>query len=131
MINIPAAGAYPIRMIYENGGGGINCEWTMYQYYTNGDVARVLVGATNDPGAYPIYQSLLVDEPYLSGIFPSIGSTAQQPGGGVFSGGNGNNVIGGGFGSADIFLLPGTGATNIAGQIEDLTIQLNDGSNRT
>ncbi len=41
---ITNAGFYPFRLIWENGGGGCNCEWSMVQ--PNGD--RILI---NDPAA--------------------------------------------------------------------------------
>jgi hypothetical protein len=110
LFNIPAAGAYPIRMLWENGGGGLNVEWVTYQYFTNGDVARVMVGENTAPGALPVYQTLLIDEPYVFNVFPSI-----------------NPPLAG----ADLTLTPGIGGTNSVATVPDLSIQLQDGFVRT
>ena len=68
-------------MIYENGGGGLNVEWTMWQTYTNGDWHRVLLGDTNAVTQYAVYQTLLDDEPYVVSVTPTPGSntTAVLP----------------------------------------------------
>jgi len=106
LFSIPAAGAYPIRMLWENGGGGLNVEWVMYQYYTNGDVARLIVGDTNAPGAYPVYQTLLIDEPFVFNVYPTINPPLAGP---------------------DLTLTPGIGGTNSVATVSDLIIQLQDG----
>jgi hypothetical protein len=110
LFSIPAAGAYPIRLVWFNGGGGISLEWTMFQYFTNDDVGRVIVGDQMAPGAYPVYQTLLVDEPYVLGVFPT-----PAPG-----------LVG-----PELTLTPGMGPTNVAGGVQNLSIQLQDGFVRT
>src|SRR5262249_44557768 len=76
----------------------------------NGDITRVLVNDTNAIGGVQIYQSLLVDEPYIASVFPSITPGLVGP---------------------ELTLTPGVGSTNVAGGVQDLTIRLQDGSNRT
>jgi hypothetical protein len=120
LFTIPSPGAYPIRMVYENGGGGENVEWTIFHYMPKGDVGRWIITDTNDPAPVKVYQTLSVDEPYILGVFP----TPALPGGG------GNN-IGNGFPGPDLTLTPGIGETNINGGINQLTIQLQDGFTRT
>jgi len=130
--NIPAAGCYPFRMIWENGGGGINVEWTIFQASTNGDIARMMVGSTNEPGALQVYQTLLADEPYVSGLYPTT-ALPGSGGNGTGNGFNGPDILGIGLGGTlgGQPILPGTGGTNIIGQVNDITLQLTDGNNRT
>lgn len=71
VFRIPQAGAYPIRCIYENGGGGVNVEWTIYQFLANGSVARMHVGETNTP-AIKIYQDSSLSGPYITSMNPAI-----------------------------------------------------------
>jgi len=62
------AGFYPFRLIYENGGGGMNCEWEMQQ--PNGD--RILI---NDPAAPENPQAMA----YYSGPAAPAGITKVEP----------------------------------------------------
>jgi hypothetical protein len=62
------AGFYPFRLIYENGGGGMNCEWEMVQ--PNGD--RILI---NDPAAPENSQATA----YYSGPAAPAGITKVEP----------------------------------------------------
>ena len=45
-VYVPQAGLYPLRLIWENGGGDLNCEW-FTQDATTG--AKTLINATNSP----------------------------------------------------------------------------------
>jgi hypothetical protein len=64
---VPAAGAYPIRLLWYNGTGGLSIEWSLYQYMPDGSVARVLLNDANTPGSVKVYQTLLSgDSPYVS-----------------------------------------------------------------
>ena len=70
--NIPTPGAYPFRLLYENGGGGGAVEWEIYQYLPNGGVAQMLIGDTNTPGAIQAFQFSSTETPYVeySSLFP-------------------------------------------------------------
>jgi hypothetical protein len=70
VFNIPAPGAYPMRCLYYNGGGGLNVEWTMWNITSNGAVARALVGDLNDPNAPQVYQGLLTNPPSVVAFLP-------------------------------------------------------------
>jgi hypothetical protein len=65
---IPAAGFYPFRLIYYNGGGGMNCEWFM----VNADGSKILI---NDPAAP---ESTMVTS-YYKGPALAAGITAVTP----------------------------------------------------
>jgi hypothetical protein len=75
---IPAAGYYPFRLIYENGGGGMNCEWMM----VNADGSLVLI---NDAAA-PV--DTMVNA-YYKGPALAAGITAVTP---TPSSGTGNGL---------------------------------------
>jgi len=68
---IPQAGFYPMRLLYENGGGGANCEWGM----VTPSGQRVLLNDTNLP-ALTIYPYLTATNSpiYVSGVVPVIGA---------------------------------------------------------
>jgi hypothetical protein len=68
--NIPAPGALPIRALWWNGGGGLNIEWTIYQFMPDGSVARTIVGDTNTPGAIKVYQDSSLSGPYITSMSP-------------------------------------------------------------
>lgn len=73
---VPAAGAYPFRMIWENGGGGANCEW-----FTIKDGVHYLINdpdATNTTGitAYYSLNSMPASVAYVT---PTDGSTRTWP----------------------------------------------------
>jgi hypothetical protein len=71
---VPAAGAYPIRLLWYNGTGGLNIEWSLYQYLPDGSVARVVINDPVTPGAVKVYQTLLAgDSPYVAYVpnYPS------------------------------------------------------------
>ena len=53
---IPAAGAYPIRFVFENGGGDGALEWSVFQAMPDGSIAKVLVNDTNTTGYLQCFQ---------------------------------------------------------------------------
>src|SRR6185369_9440994 len=66
--NIPTPGAYPIRLIYYNGGTGAGIEWGIYQFLADGSVAKVPVNDPNTPGSIKVYQGLTTGDviaPYV------------------------------------------------------------------
>jgi hypothetical protein len=54
--SIPQAGAYPIRAVWENGGGDAGVEWSIYQYLPDGSVARVAINDSSTPGSLQTFQ---------------------------------------------------------------------------
>lgn len=92
VFNIPTAGAYPMRMIWENGGGGINVEWTVYQYMPDGSVARLLVGDTNTVGALKVYQDSSMAGPYVASMNPTLPYTLIGDGLQTMALNRGNNL---------------------------------------
>lgn len=68
---IDQAGVYPIRILWDNGGGGA-VEWEIYQRLPNGGVAQMLIGDTNTPGAIQAFQFSSAETPYVeySSLFP-------------------------------------------------------------
>jgi hypothetical protein len=70
-INIPAAGAYPFRMVYQNGGGDAAVEWSIYQALPDGSVGKIPVNDPGTPGSIQAYQvSSAVTGPYVSFVNP-------------------------------------------------------------
>jgi len=74
-INVTNAGTYPIRLLYENGGGGFNCEWFVVQP----DGTKVLI---NDPTAAELtgvqcYYAGPALPAYVSEFWPAPGSTGD------------------------------------------------------
>jgi hypothetical protein len=68
-INMPSAGAIPVRLIYENGGGGANLEWEIFQWLPDGSIQETLVGDTN--GVVKAYQTLVTPStPYVAAVNP-------------------------------------------------------------
>ncbi|MGH7968472.1 MAG: PA domain-containing protein, partial [Limisphaerales bacterium] len=43
-VKVPQAGVYPLRLVYENGGGDLNCEWFMQDTATG---TKTLINAPN------------------------------------------------------------------------------------
>ncbi len=72
VFNIPAPGAYPIRLLYFNRSGGVNVEATIYQFLPNGSVARTIMGDTNTPGAIKVYQDSSASGPYVTSMNPGL-----------------------------------------------------------
>ncbi len=75
LVNIPAAGAYPFRLLWENGGGGAGVEWTIYQVLPNGNVAEVLINDTNVTGCIKAYATQLSTPPSIVSAYPVQDST--------------------------------------------------------
>jgi PA domain len=71
-MNIPTAGAYPVRLIYYNGNGDSDLEWAIYQQLPDGSVAEIPIGDTNTPGAIKFYaNSSASSTPYISYANPA------------------------------------------------------------
>jgi len=72
LINIPAAGAYPFRVVWENGGGDAALEWSVWVPQADGTVVHELI---NDPSApIPILASQVSSVqpgPYVSYANPT------------------------------------------------------------
>jgi len=74
--NIPQAGAYPFRLLYYNGAGGLAVEWTLIQPLSDGSVDRELIGDyVSAPDAVRVYQTLLTNPPTV--IATVTGSTTN------------------------------------------------------
>ena len=56
VINIPQAGAYPLRILYENGSGGANLEFSAYNVLADGSVVKTPVNDTTDPNSLQVFQ---------------------------------------------------------------------------
>jgi hypothetical protein len=70
-IGIPAAGAYPMRMIWENGGGDAAAEWSVYQALPDGSVGKIAVNDTGTPGGIQAFQiSSVPSGPWVSFVSP-------------------------------------------------------------
>lgn len=93
VFNIPAPGAYPIRGLWWNGGGGLNIEWTIYQFLPDGSVARTIVGDTNTPGAIKVYQDSSLSGPYVISMNPGLPYNLVGDGLQVMTLGRGQNMI--------------------------------------
>jgi hypothetical protein len=79
VFNVPAAGAYPLRLIWYNGTGGANLEWSVWQYLPDGSMARLLVNDPNTPGALKVYQTLTNGPaPFVSFVSPYPGTALGQ-----------------------------------------------------
>lgn len=76
--NVPAPGAYPIRLLWFNGGGGLDIEWTIYQYLPDGSVARLLVNDENTPGSIRAWQTTTQTGPYIQNMSPTLPLVAGQ-----------------------------------------------------
>src|SRR6185369_12914813 len=78
-------GAYPIRLIYYNGGTGAGIEWGIYQFLADGSVAKIPVNDPNTPGSIKVYQGLTTGDviaPYVrfaNPVYNSPGVTFYQP----------------------------------------------------
>jgi hypothetical protein len=77
-MNVTNAGTYPVRLLWENGGGGFNCEW--FSFDTGGN--KILIGdpnATNDTGIAVYYAGPQLPA-YVSQFWPDNGATGVQDG---------------------------------------------------
>jgi len=73
---IPAAGYYPMRLIWENGTGGCNVEWFSVQ--PSGE--PILINDTNTLGALPAYASGPLATPaYVSLVNPAVNGLNTDP----------------------------------------------------
>jgi len=90
--NIPEAGAYPIRLLYENGGGGLNVEWSLYRFLPDGSVAKTIVGDTNYPGI-KVYQQSTQSAPYVVSMSPGLPYNLVADGLQVMNLGRGQDLV--------------------------------------
>lgn len=72
VFDIPAPGAYPMRLLWWNGGGGLDLEWSVWQFMPDGSVARTIVGDTNTVGAIQVYQESSQSAPYVVSMNPGL-----------------------------------------------------------
>ena len=76
-VYVPQAGDYPVRTIWENGGGGANVEWFSIgpdgTYNLINDTA-----ATNGVNAIRAYQASSIVYPYVSQVQPEPGLSAEK-----------------------------------------------------
>jgi hypothetical protein len=78
---VPAAGVYPMRLLYEQGGGGAAVEW----YMVNPDSTKILLNDGSTPGALKAYRARnVVTRPQFNPPILSGGSiTISWTGGGT------------------------------------------------
>lgn len=93
LFRIPAPGAYPIRALWWNGGGGLNIEWTVYQFLPDGSVARTIVGDTNTAGAIKVYQNSTQAGPYVTSMNPGLPYNLVADALQVMTLGRGGNIV--------------------------------------
>jgi hypothetical protein len=77
-IHVITAGYYPIRLLWENGGGGFNCEWFVVQ----ADGTEILINdpsPTNTTGIAAYYSGPALPA-YVSEFWPAPGSTGDPAG---------------------------------------------------
>lgn len=68
---IEEAGIYPMRLVWQNGGGGAGLEWTSI----HSDGSHSLVGDTSDARALKAYRTRTATPPYVSSILPARDAT--------------------------------------------------------
>ncbi|MGD1083963.1 MAG: C10 family peptidase, partial [Verrucomicrobiota bacterium] len=73
---VPQPGMYPFRLLYEQGGGGANCEW----FTVTSGGQRVLINDSSQ-GTNAIYSYVTAESRpiYVSGVSPVIGATGVGP----------------------------------------------------
>ncbi len=59
-------GIYPIRVLWENGGGGAGVEWMV----VNADGTRSLIGNPDDPKSLKAYRAASTVRPYVASVIP-------------------------------------------------------------
>jgi hypothetical protein len=64
---VPSAGAYPFRLVYENGNGGAAVEWFSVTNGLTADGQRTLVNDRSTPGSVLLYRS--ASAPVTGGTF--------------------------------------------------------------
>lgn len=72
-VMVPAAGAYPFRLLFGNGGGGFGVEWSVMQQLPDGTYKQVLINDPNEPGSIRAYQTTTQDSPLVKSINPPPG----------------------------------------------------------
>jgi len=70
---VPAAGAYPLHLLYFQGGGGAGLEWTLVNPSLAADGSRSLINDASDPGSLLAYQPTAAAIPNL----PTVGIVNQ------------------------------------------------------
>ncbi len=77
-INVTNAGYYPIRLLWQNGGGGFNCEW----FVVEPDGTKILINDpfASEPTGVNAYYSGPALPAYVSEFWPAPGSTAAPAG---------------------------------------------------
>jgi hypothetical protein len=77
-MNVTNAGTYPVRLLWENGGGGCNCEW----FSVDPSGTRYLINdpdSTNSTGIKAYYSGPQLPA-YVSEFWPADGATGVQDG---------------------------------------------------
>lgn len=64
-------GIYPVRLLWENGGGGAGVEWSV----VNSDGSRSLVGDPSDAKSLKSYRTSTAAVPYVSSVLPARDAT--------------------------------------------------------
>jgi hypothetical protein len=74
---VQQAGIYPVRLIWENGGGGSNIEW----FTVNPDGSKTLINDATAVGALKAYRNSSVPAPvpYIDLLNPANGQTGLSP----------------------------------------------------
>lgn len=78
---ITNAGAYPFRMLWENGGGGGGVEWSIFQSLSDGSVAYVPINDPNNPDSIKAFQVTTNQPPYVAfmNLTPPLNYGPQRP----------------------------------------------------
>ncbi|HWH70421.1 MAG TPA: PA domain-containing protein [Candidatus Sulfotelmatobacter sp.] len=72
VINVPAPGGYPFRLLYENGTSDAAVEWSIYQPLADGTVAKVPVNDPANPQSIKAYQvSTMGSGPFVTYANPA------------------------------------------------------------
>jgi hypothetical protein len=74
-IVIQQPGYYPMRMIWENGGGGANCEW----FTVNANGSKVLINDPTDPTALKAYYAGPGLPAAVTSVYPGNNTTGIRP----------------------------------------------------
>jgi hypothetical protein len=70
---IPTAGAYPFRLLFQNGGGGFGVEWSLYKQLPDGSYRQILVNDLVDPDSVRAYAATTQDAPLVKSVNPPPG----------------------------------------------------------
>jgi hypothetical protein len=83
-VSVPAAGLYPLHLIYEQGGGGAGLEWTLVGPDIPFDSAnRILMNDNTTPGSLLSYRAITTPPKFTSVIAANGSLTLVWFGGGV------------------------------------------------